>query len=58
MKALKRPEKPIVYRCVVCGAGLETETSDQDAARLLLRRMGGEMRLLAETWVFFCPKCK
>jgi hypothetical protein len=50
---LDRQHGDIVWECDACGAALETETSDFDSARNLLRREGWKIRKQGDEWMYF-----
>lgn len=47
----------IFFECDSCDAVLETEMTDFDDARLMLKTEGWKVRKIADEWLHGCSKC-
>ena len=54
---IDRQHGKILVECDSCDQVLDTETSDFDEARELMKREGWRIRKIAEVWLHGCPKC-
>jgi hypothetical protein len=55
---LDRQKGDVVFECDICGNVLETETSDFESARNLLRREGWRTLKVGDVWMHKCPSCQ
>lgn len=54
---LERIHGDINFECDTCPEVLDTETSDFDSARDLLRREGWTISKVGTEWIHACPNC-